>query len=233
MLHTRPYRNTSLLVDFFTYDYGRLTAIAKGARQKRPRFSGAIRPFTPVTISLSGMKELKTLIHIETASTIVPLVGRQIFCGLYLNELIQRVLQPYDAHYEVYEGYELALRELVSLELEIPLRKFEFMLLNEIGYGINFSEDCGTGESIVSGRTYVFDPNAGFSQLEQLNQGSPVFHKVTFQAEEIFAVGRLAMESPQCRLAAKKIARLALAPRIGNRPLKSRELFSFSNAVKS
>src|SRR6185437_9440208 len=126
VLHIRSYRETSLLVELFTPEYGRLTVIAKGVRQSKSVLAGLLQPFVPLLVSWSGKHELMTLLHAEANGSAKYLKGECLFAGLYLNELLMYLLQKWDAHLNLFSAYENTLTSLQTNSLEQKtLRSFE------------------------------------------------------------------------------------------------------------
>ena len=139
VLHTRHYRDSSLLLDVFTAQCGRISLVAKGARRPvRGRANAAIlQPFIPLLLSFSGRSELKTLTGSEVAGQTQALKGDRLFSGIYLNELMIRLLHQQDAHPSLFVAYGNAVASLGSAEsMDDVLRRFEFSLLQELGYGL-------------------------------------------------------------------------------------------------
>jgi len=222
VLHTRPYRETSLLVDFFTRNYGRFRAVAKGYRGSKNRTKG-LNPYTQLLIRWTGKSELKTLIHTEQSPAPLALKGDCLFCGFYLNELLLRLLGENDSHEEVYDSYINVLTELASnTSIEYSLRKFEFSLLEQIGYALTLNTEAEHGKSIAAEQEYWFDPNVGFLLKTHINSTRKQIN--LFKGEELIALeNRDFIAFP---LAAKRLMRLALEPHLGEKPLLSRNLFS-------
>ena len=134
LLLRAPFLNTSLLVDFFTYDYGRIKAVAKGARRERSRYRSLLQPFHPLLISLSGRGEVKTVNGVETGLSAIVLERERLFSGLYVNELLIRLLYNYQEHTTLYKYYQETLINLQgNEEIEAVLRRFELNLLAELG----------------------------------------------------------------------------------------------------
>ncbi|MCW8196464.1 DNA repair protein RecO [Proteobacteria bacterium 005FR1] len=222
VLHSRAYRDTSLLVDVLTPDHGRLTVVARGQRQSRQKSRRPLQPFTPLLLSWQGRSDLKTLTAAEFDGTAVFLSGNYLFSGFYANELLMRLLPQGDANEEVFQSYRKLLSQLASGEdLEVVLRQFEFRLLDELGYGIDFSADAQTGESLIEDRLYGWMNDAGFIELER--NGAQAASG--FLGRDLLAIAGGDFSAPETRRTAKRLARTALAPHLGDKPLKSRELF--------
>ena len=162
ILHRRPYSESSLLIDIFTRGYGRLTAIAKGARQQKSSYRGMIRPFALTTLGWSGKGEVKTLTQCEWAGHDFGVSGQALFCAYYLNELLLKFLQRFDPHEKLFDQYLKSILALgAQVEAQSVLRVFEKVLLNEIGYGLQLDRDQETGQPIDSLALYRYRPGLG------------------------------------------------------------------------
>lgn len=126
ILHARAYRDTSLLLELFTQEHGRVSAVARGAKGARSRFKGLLQPFVPLVVSWSGKGELMTLLAAEANGIAHSLTGDALVCGIYLNELLMRLLHRYDAHSILYQNYRQALcglQEKTSQVSGVPAKK--------------------------------------------------------------------------------------------------------------
>lgn len=219
LLHTRPYRESSLLAELLVAELGRVGVIMRGARRGRQSNS---QLFQPLLVTLAGNGELKTLKAVEPAGSLLMLTGNALFSGFYLNELLVR-LSPRDlALPEVFAAYALALGELAETQdVEPLLRRFEKTLLDALGYGFAFELDGESGEPVQVGATYAFYPELGFRR-ESARAG------IVFSGQVLLELAAGRYDAPEARQAAKRIMRQALARQLGDRPLKSRELFSSS-----
>lgn len=242
ILHTRPYRDTSLLVDLLSLDYGLLRCIARGARGRASRKRAVMQAFQPLLVSLAGRGELLSLHQVEHAATGFRLTGDRLFSAMYLNELLIRLLHGQEAHPQIYRLYQQALVRLQQpASLEACLRSFEFNLLLELGYAWDLRCDAASGAELVAGCCYLFDPEHGYEKIE-----APAGHwpPTLFSGEELlaFAAALAGMDTedefcidaprasgdlqPGMRNAAKRLMRLALRPHLGAKPLLSRTLFA-------
>ena len=225
VLHTRPFQNTSLLVDFFTLDYGRVRAVAKGARREKSRYRSLLQLFQPLLASFSGRSEVKTLTGLECNLAPIQLQGNRMFSGLYINELLTRLLHNQEEHRDLYRSYQDALIRLQSdAELEVVLREFELRLLAELGYAINLDEDCLSHEPILEQEKYLFTPDVGFQTAEAGNplQGA----EDLYSGAHLIALRQLDLSKPEIAKTAKRLLRTALLAHLGDKPLYSRSLFS-------
>lgn len=222
VLHRRPYRETSLLVDLLTPTFGRMGVVARGTRGgTRSRWGVQFEPFSRLLVSCAGRGGLLTLSGAESV-TRHTLEGRALFAGLYLNEMLVRVLRADDAHPALFSGYGDALRVLGDGgDLEPVLRRFEKLVLKESGYALSFDVDADTGEPIRPGCRYWFTPELGFTATVA-SSGS----RLVFDGEVLLAVNADRYEDLVVRRAAKRIMRRALAPYLGDRPLVSRAMFT-------
>ncbi|AYC33914.1 DNA repair protein RecO [Pseudomonas cavernae] len=214
VLHSRAYKESSALVDFLT-PQGRLRAVLRNARGK----SGSLaRPFIPLDIELRGRGELKTVGHLESAGIPNLLAGEMLFSGLYLNELLIRLLPAEDPHPGLFEHYALTLQALaIGRPLEPLLRAFEWRLLGELGYGFALDTDLH-GQAVAVDGLYRLQPDAGLEPVGQLQPG-------LFHGADLLALAAADWAAPGALAAAKRLMRQALAPHLGGRPLVSRELF--------
>jgi DNA repair protein RecO (recombination protein O) len=214
VLHSRAYRESSALVDFLT-PKGRLRAVLRGARGKAGSLA---RPFIPLDAEFRGRGELKNVGRLEPAGIPNLLTGEALFSGLYLNELLIRLLPAEDPHPAVFDHYAMTVLALAEgRPLEPLLRSFEWRLLDELGYGFALNLDS-EGQPIVASGLYRLHTEAGLVPIGQLQSGA--FHGV-----ELLAMAEADWAVPGALAAAKRLMRQALAPHLGGRPLVSRELF--------
>ena len=136
LLHSRPYRDTSVIADFFLRYHGRISLLYKGVRKagKQGAKGRLLQPFSPLAVSFDGRHELKTGRVLESAGPSTFLVGVQLYSGLYLNELLVRLLHRDEAADALYQFYESALMALKGGGIEVALRRFEHQLLSELGW---------------------------------------------------------------------------------------------------
>ncbi|EMF4710712.1 DNA repair protein RecO [Providencia stuartii] len=220
VLHSRPFSETSLLVDFFTEGEGKIRLLAKGARRNRSPFRGCLQPFTPLLIRWGGKGEIKTLTHADPISLSLPLTGTVLYSGLYLNELVTRVIEfgtPYSA---LFFDYLSCLQLLAASEHtpEAALRQFELALLSYLGYGVDFLHCAGSGEPVSDTMTYRYREEKGFI-------GGLVIDQLSFTGKHLKALAAREFPDSDTLRAAKRFTRIALKPYLGGKPLKSRELF--------
>jgi DNA repair protein RecO (recombination protein O) len=159
VLHTYPFRETSLVVEVFSRHFGRLGLVARGARRPRSAVRGLMMAFQPLLLSWAGKAELRTLHKAEWQGGMPQLKGPALVCGFYLNELLLKFLAREDAHEALFDVYHEAIAGLAQERpAEAILRRFEKSLLKELGYALSLDRE-GTGQPVdPAGRyTYVVD----------------------------------------------------------------------------
>jgi len=222
ILHTRPYRDTSMLVDFLTPQFGRLTAVARGVRSRKTQKRNLLNPFTRLLISFQGKTDLKLLTSFEAESLNFSLTATHLYSGFYLNELLVRLLPELDAHGEIFYLYQQSLQALHERQdLEPILRHFELCLLSILGYAIDFNVDAKDGAPIVAEQFYHLDSGSGFFAVTSMAATD-----YQFSGQHILAIAKQDYQQAEVRQAAKRITRYLLKPLLGAKPLTSRELFS-------
>jgi DNA repair protein RecO (recombination protein O) len=222
VLHSRPYRETSVLLDLFTAEYGRVAAIAKGVRQKRSRLKPLLQPFIPLLVSWYGKGELVTLQAAEPNGYQARLVGECLFSGLYLNELLTKVLPKFDAQAQLYTIYQKTLIELQGERLQQKvLRLFEKKLLEELGYGLQLSHDVSTRSDFAADKYYSYHPEHGFELCED---ALPI-QALRFLGKSLIALANEQLEDDECLRDAKRLMRLAMTSLLGQYQLNSRKLY--------
>lgn len=225
VLHRRNYRETSLLLELFTLRHGRLALIAKGARRGKQGLAPILQPFLPLLASWCGRGELSTLTHAEAGGASIRLQHTALFCGIYLNELLMKLLPSHDPHPQLFEAYRTGLEELAAGEdAETVLRRFELSLLEDIGYGLQLAAEAESGLAIQSDRLYTYRIEAG--PLLADTDGPDVLHGAT-----LLALRDQHFDAPQIRLEAKRLMRRVIAHYLEGRKLKSRELFRNSSPM--
>lgn len=222
VLHSRPLNETSLILDVFTAAYGRVSLLAKGVRtSSRARFRGLLRPFVPLVVSWSGKTELMSLTAVEAAGASLELVGSALLSGIYVNELLVRVLPKFDPCPQIFRAYQQMLIDVQhAASRESGLRIFEKELLVGLGYGFSLDRETGNGRPIVSENYYQFVPGRGLSQCLASHQGH-----VVFSGKSILALYHGKLEEAADLRAAKHLTRLAIAALLGDKVLRSREFF--------
>jgi DNA repair protein RecO (recombination protein O) len=182
VLHQRPFRDSSLIVELFTREHGRLTVFAHSARGVRTRF-GVLQPFRPLLLSWSGRGEAPSLLAAEPAEPAGPaasvgLPAARLMSGFYLNELLLKLLARHDPHAALFDLYEATLAALArSASADTPLRLFETRLLEFVGYGLNLAAEADTGQPVRAEGHYHYRPGVhGFVVAEPSSPGAIAGH---------------------------------------------------------
>jgi DNA repair protein RecO (recombination protein O) len=161
VLHTYPYKETSLIVEAFARRFGRVALLARGARRPRSALRGMLLSFHPLRLGWSASAELGNLVGAEWSGGLQPMAGRALMCGFYLNELVLRLLPRDDPHEGLFDAYSDALQRLCSQpDHAAVLRSFEKRLLAELGYAPLLDQDAAS-RPIDPQRTYVYEPERG------------------------------------------------------------------------
>lgn len=216
VLHSRPYRDTSLLVDFFTLEHGKVSAVVKGGRRPNSRYKTALQPFIPIQITWGGRQELKSLLTAEPVAPSLLLQGKSLLCGLYVNELVERLMLPFDAHPQLYVYYQYVLNELLKgSDIEGALRTFEHRLLVELGLFPDL-------EGLMADQVYLLSSDQGLVAKSEFTESEK---KLCFWGQQLIAIANDDYNEPQNKNAAKRLMRLLIDFALGHKPLRSRELF--------
>lgn len=224
ILHRWPFQETSLLLELFTRDSGRLRVIARGARSAKNKWRGALQAFTELDVIYQGRSELTTLTQADVLQN-HELTGRYLYSGFYLNELLQRLLPERYANPELFDDYQHTLQLLTEqVTLEPVLRRFEWQLLERLDLSFDWKLDAIQGDPIAPLQYYQFIPEQGFTAAPMATETQP--QALIFKGDDILALGEFQLDSDQRLRYFKWLMRAALQPHLGNKPLQSRNLFS-------
>lgn len=220
VLHSRPYRDSSALVDLLSLHHGVQRVVWRGARGQRKGLTP--QPFMPLLVALGGRGELKTLLQAEAAGAYTLLQGESLFSGLYLNELLVRLLAPGDPQPLLFAAYQGALEQLAgAASVEPVLRRFEWQLLDVLGYGFSLASDA-QGVPLKPDGRYAWHAEQGLVELSE-----PLLAADTGLAgSALLAMAAEDWSAPPTLRTAKQLMRQALGVHLGDRPLVSRQLFS-------
>ena len=221
VLHQRPYRETSLLLDIFSEQHGRVSLIAKGVRSKRRSQSGLLQLYQPLLLSWMGRGELQTLTSAEADKPRYILQANSALCGLYINELMVKLLPLNLPETGIFEAYQKVLFDLQDTDnTEVQLRLFEKRLLINLGYGLVLDREVETDQIIDENSRYIYRPDAG---LYRCHEGS----------KEASVSGRSLQHlinerdfDKQSLLEIKQLMRSVIHFYLGGKPLQSRALFA-------
>jgi DNA repair protein RecO (recombination protein O) len=219
VLHSYPYKETSLIVDMFTRDFGRIGLVAKGAKRPHSKLRGVLQTFQPLSTSWSGRSELRTLIDAEWVGGMLPLERTALLCGFYLNELLVKLLARDDPHPALFDHYVATLNQLAHNEpVQIVLRKFERVLLKETGVAADLTRCHSTRAPVDAGTDYVVDPERG-ARLVRASDTWPVVSGKTLLDME-----REDYSDPVTQSQSKQLMRFLLAHHLGGAPLNTRQI---------
>lgn len=218
VLHTYPYKETSLVAELFTRDFGRVAIVARGARRPLSALRGLMQPFAPLLLSWYGRGELRTLHGAEWRGGLAPLAGQALMAGFYLNELLLKLLARDDPHEGLFDHYLDALGALAAgpASLEPLLRRFELNLLKEIGYAATLDRLAGSGLPVQAAGRYRYLPGHGVGDAE--GPGIAVSGRTLLDlAAEDFA-------APATLLEGKLLMRGLIHHHLGGKALYTRQL---------
>ncbi|MEQ8483384.1 MAG: DNA repair protein RecO [Pseudomonadales bacterium] len=220
VLHVRPYRETSAIVSLLTAGHGRIAVVARGARGGRR--GSVLQPFNQVRVGFSGRGGLFTLTGSELTRH-AWLSGEALACAFYVAEVVSRVLTEHDSHPRLFAATCVTVDCLQqgTPPPDVALRRFERLLLEELGYGLDFSQDADSGAPIDPDRDYLLYPDSGFVATST-GRG--------YRGSVLADIAADRYESRAARVAARRIFALALKPLLGPRPLASRRLLTRRSA---
>ncbi len=218
ILHRRPYSESSLLVEVFTREFGRLTLIAKGCRKKKTQPQGLFLPFKPLLVSWTGKGELPILTGIEQPGFAPPLSSTGISCGYYINELILKLLHRHDAHETLFEKYQEQILALADRQDPfVVLRIFEKYLLREIGFGLILDHDVESGEAIRPDMNYHYFPEKGPVLAASGEKGG-------IRGSTLIALDKERFPTRENHRQANRLTRYLIDLQLNGKPLRSRRV---------
>jgi DNA repair protein RecO (recombination protein O) len=220
VLHTYPWRETSLIIEVFTRDYGRMALVARGAKRPTSQFRSLLSPFAPLALSWSGRNEIKNLVRVEWVGGLAPLRGNALLSAFYANELIVRLLARADPHELLFAQYLGMLRGLAESRHDVTLRTFELELLREVGYEVPLDQ-CIDGEPIDACARYRFRPEAGAQRVAQheSEEGGASVSGAT-----LLAMARGDFADPLVASEAKAMLRQLIRYHLDGKPLNTRRI---------
>jgi DNA repair protein RecO (recombination protein O) len=220
LLHHHDYSDSSRILELLTRDHGRISLFARGVRRAKSPYRPVLQPFVPLLLSWSGGTDGGVLTGAEFAGEVRPLAAACLMSGFYLNELLLKLTPRGEAISEVFDLYALTLGALRDGSGEqLALRNFERQLLEQLGYGIDISQDAGSGEPLAADRYYHFHPGVGVRAVRDVVVGADAY--LGSQLLD-FAEGRL--DSPESLRAAKRLLRAALEHCLEGKDLRSRDV---------
>ena len=223
ILHARPWRDTSLLVEAFSHCHGRLGLVARGARRPKSRMRGLLQPFVPLLLSWRGKGELVTLTGVEPEPecSAAPLAGSATLVGFYVNELLLRFLHRHDPEPTLFAHYREALDGIADADNPEPvLRIFEKRLLQAVGYAPELEREAGSGVAIEPEGRYRYTSDSGPERCS-----SDSCSGVCVSGATLLALARERLTDRRALREAKHLMRWLIDDRSGGRMLASRRLW--------
>ncbi|CAM3713995.1 DNA repair protein RecO [Polynucleobacter antarcticus] len=225
VLHSIPYKETSLILDVFTRQYGRMALIAKGAKRPHSTLRPVLQRFQPLLVSWSGKSELRTLTKSEWVGGTPALVGDALLCGFYLNELLVKFLAREDEHEKLYDHYTHTISALSNLEfeskgLEEILRPFELTLLQQTGYAAALDHCVESNSTPISGEQYVYQPERGVRPA----QGDDPGHWPVLSGRSLLAIAAGDFSAVETLSESKQLMRFLLGLHLQDQVLTTRQI---------
>ncbi len=221
ILHHRPYRNTSRLLEVFSRDHGRFGMVARGVFSRRSRLQGRLQPFRPLLLSWHSRGELATMSGAEPDGAPLMFSGAVLMSGFYLNELLLRLTWRHVRYSRLFQIYHQTLNQLGEQGVnQQALRIFECRLLEELGYGMILDHDVETGQSIQPDAHYCYHIERGPVEVSA-EQGSGL----RIAGSSLLALARGVFPDEASLKDARRLMRTVLTFYLGDKPLRSRELF--------
>jgi DNA repair protein RecO (recombination protein O) len=219
ILHHRPFRDTSQILDVVTRDHGRIAVVARGSRGAKSRLAGILRPFMPLRVSWVSRSDLGTLTGAEAGGPPTRLRGDAILSAWYMNELLLNFLHRDDAQPEVFALYEAGISELQQNEnIAAVLRNFELEFLSLLGYALSLEHEAGTNDDIEPERHYDFRMERGPVAVSR-SEGALVFDGATLQG-----IAARRFDDADVLRAANRLLRSVITYHLGGKELQSRRV---------
>lgn len=223
VLHAYPFRETSLIVEVFSRDFGRLALLARGARRPRSAIRGLMMAFQPIEVAWAGRGEVLTLMKAEWQGGQPLLSGEALFCGYYLNELLMHLVPREDAHVHLFARYGEMLSRLAGSTngkvREADLRCFEKTLLQELGYGLTLDRDS-EGRAISAESHYTYRMEHGPVRLEHAEAAAQVVRGKT-----LLDLDGEDFSDPRSRSESKMLMRVLMTYYLAGAELETRKIF--------
>lgn len=219
ILKSQAFKETSLIHQVFTRDYGVISVISKGSRAKNSKYGSLLQPFRSLLLSWVGKSELKTITSVEEAAIPMPLKGNALYCGFYVNELILMLLHKHDSHPLLFKAFEDIILQLIEGgKIESNLRQFEKILFDEIGYGLALDYDAETMLPIQPNMHYNYQAGYGAVACNQNDIGGILGSTlINLNLNQLIDKNELNQ--------AKRLMRKLIDSQLDGKILKSRDLF--------
>jgi DNA repair protein RecO (recombination protein O) len=220
VLHSYPWRETSLIVEAFSRDFGRVALVARGAKRPTSQFRGLLSSFNPLSVAWSGRNDIKMLVRAEWLGGMQPLRGDALLAAFYANELLVRLLARLDPHERLFGSYVALLRALShEVRHDTALRVFELDLLQDIGYEVPLDR-CADGEPIDPVARYAFGVGQGAQRLEC----GDADEAETVTGRTLLAMAIRNFDDERVATEAKAVLRRVIRYHLGAKPLNTRRI---------
>ena len=222
VLHSIPYKETSLILDVFTRSYGRMALIAKGAKRPHSVLRPVLQRFQPLAVSWSGKSELRTMTKAEWLGGVPPLVGDALLCGFYLNELLVKFIAREDSHEDLYDEYATTIHCLGQdpTELEPILRPFELALLRETGFAAALDRCVDSNQMPEEDEHYVYQPERGLRKLQADDPG----HWPVMTGKHLARMNTKDYSDPETLSQSKTLIRFLLGLHLQDQAMTTRQI---------
>lgn len=219
LLHHRPFRDTSRILDIVSLNFGRLALVARGSRSAKSRLQGILRPFLPLRLSWVIRSDLGTLTGAEMDGAPLSLRGDALLSGYYANELLLKLLHRHDPQPEIFTVYRRTIENLASsADVAMPLRLFEMELLRLLGYALNLDHDAETRAPLRADSMYEYRVEQGPVPIADRNGG------MVFSGRQLSAVRNGDLDQPEILSCAGRLLREVISFHLGGKELKSRKV---------
>jgi DNA repair protein RecO (recombination protein O) len=219
ILHHRPFRDTSQILDVLSRDHGKLALVARGSRAPKSKLKGVLRPFLPLRVSWVQRSDLGTLTGAESAGRPLSLGGDALMAGYYTNELLLNFLHRHDPQPEIYDLYSTALHELrADSNIAACLRRFEIGLLQLLGYALEFEHAADATSGLEPQQSYEYRVEQGPVPVSR-SEGAMVF-----SGETLRRIGAEEFDDAVVLRAANRLLRRVISHHLGGKELKTRKV---------
>jgi len=219
ILHHRPFRDSSQILDIITQDHGKVSLVARGSRGSKSRLAGVLRPFLPLRVSWVAKSDLGTLTGAEVAGPPSGMAGDAMLSAFYVNELMLHFLHRFDPQPEIFALYGEVIKALVSANsITASLRSFELEFLSLLGYAVNLQHECGSQDILADERQYQFRMEQGAVPVER-SDGPLIFSGAVLKG-----IAAQRFEDAEVLRAANRLLREVISFHLGGKELKSRKV---------
>ena len=219
VLHRRPFRDTSQILDILTRDYGRIAVVARGSRSAKSKLAGVLRPFLPLSVSWTGKSDLGTLTGAEASGAPCGVTGDAVLAAYYVNELMLKLLHRHDPQGEMFDLYQRTLSALAhDQRTAVSLREFEMEFLDLLGYALVLDREAGSQVPLQADSFYEYRVEQGPVPVER--RSGPM----VFSGAALTATAARQFDDPAVLQSASRLLRDVIAWHLDGRMLQSRKV---------